>query len=207
VIITEERSDLSESANLLARARAGEPEAYCELAQACEERLFRQAVALCHDPTTAEDLAAETFIEAWKSLSRFDGSCRFSTWLYAILVHRFQKSVRRARSRPVALAELPRSEREAGESSLQRLPDSQPLPAEDLLRQERRARMRAAIDSLPPKHQQVVLLRFYEEASLSEIATALDLSLGTVKSRLHHALEKLRRMPSMLNLLDSSGDT
>jgi RNA polymerase sigma-70 factor (ECF subfamily) len=107
----------------------------------------------------------------------------------------------------VALAELPRSEREAGESSLQRLPDSQPLPAEDLLRQERRARMRAAIDSLPPKHQQVVLLRFYEEASLSEIATALDLSLGTVKSRLHHALEKLRRMPSMLNLLDSSGDT
>jgi RNA polymerase sigma-70 factor (ECF subfamily) len=207
VIITEERSGPSESANLLARARAGEADAYCELAQACEERLFRQAIALCHDPTTAEDLAAETLIEGWRSIARFDGSCRFSTWLYAILVHRFQKTVRRARSRPATLARLPQSERDAGESSLERLPDARPLPAENLVQQEQATRMRAAIDLLPPKHQQVVLLRFYEEASLSEIAAALGLSLGTVKSRLHHALEKLRRMPILVNLSDPAGDT
>lgn len=162
VTITEERPGLSESADLLARARAGEADAYCELAQASEERLFRQAIALCHDPTTAEDLAAETLIEGWRSIARFDGSCRFSTWLYAILVHRFQKTVRRAPSRPVTLAGLPRSERDAGESSLVRLPDARPLPAENLVQQEQATRMRAAIDSLPPKHQQVVLLRFYE---------------------------------------------
>jgi RNA polymerase sigma-70 factor (ECF subfamily) len=207
VIITEERSGPSESANLLARARAGEADAYCELAQASEERLFRQAIALCHDPTTAEDLAAETLIEGWRSIARFDGSCRFSTWLYAILVHRFQKSARRALSRPVTLAGLPQSERDAGESSLERLPDAQPLPAENLVQQEQATRMRAAIDLLPPKHQQVVLLRFYEEASLSEIAAALSLSLGTVKSRLHHALEKLRRMPTLVNLSDPARDT
>jgi RNA polymerase sigma-70 factor (ECF subfamily) len=207
VIITEERPGLSESADLLARARAGEADAYCELAQASEERLFRQAIALCHDPTTAEDLAAETLIEGWRSIARFDGSCRFSTWLYAILVHRFQKTVRRARSRPATLARLPQSERDAGESSLERLPDAQPLPAENLVQQEQATRMRAAIDSLPPKHQEVVLLRFYEEASLSEIAAALGLSLGTVKSRLHHALEKLRRMPTLVNLSDPARDT
>jgi RNA polymerase sigma-70 factor (ECF subfamily) len=207
VIITEERSGPSESADLLARARAGEADAYCELAQASEERLFRQAIALCHDPTTAEDLAAETLIEGWRSIARFDGSCRFSTWLYAILVHRFQKTVRRARSRPATLAGLPQTERDAGESSLERLPDAQPMPAENLVRQEQATRMRAAIDSLPPKHQQVVLLRFYEEASLSEIAAALGLSIGTVKSRLHHALEKLRRMPILVNLSDPAGDT
>ena len=206
MIITDERPDLSESADLLARARAGEPEAYCELAQACEERLFRQAVALCHDPTTAEDLAAETLIEAWKSLGHYDGSCRFSTWLYAILLHRFQKLVRRAHSRPVPLAKLPGNERDAGQSSLAVLPDSQPLPLELLLQQEQTARMRAAIDSLPPKHQQVVLLRFFEDASLSEIAAVLGLSLGTVKSRLHHALEKLRKMKSLVNLLRESRD-
>ncbi|MCW5556210.1 MAG: sigma-70 family RNA polymerase sigma factor, partial [Verrucomicrobiae bacterium] len=140
MIITEERPDLSESADLLARARAGEAEAYCELAQACETRLFRQAVALCHDPTTAEDLAAETLIEGWESIARFDGSCRFSTWLYAILVHRFQKSARRARSRPVTLAGLPHREREAVASSLERLPDAQPLPAENLVQQEQAIR-------------------------------------------------------------------
>jgi RNA polymerase sigma-70 factor, ECF subfamily len=193
VIITEERPGPSESADLLARARAGEAEAYCELAQTCETRLFRQAVALCHDPTTAEDLAAETLIEGWKSIGRFDGSCRFSTWLYAILVHRFQKLARRARSRPVALAGLPDSQRDAGALGLERLPDAQPLPSDHLMQQEQAIQMRAAIDSLPPKHQQVLLLRFYEEASLAEIAAALGLSLGTVKSRLHHALEKLRK--------------
>lgn len=207
MIITEERPDLTESADLLARARAGEAEAYCKLAQACEARLFRQAAALCRDPTTTEDLTAETLIEAWKSLDRYDGSCRFFTWLYAILIHRYQKSVRRARSRPVSLAGLSKSEREAGEPSLERMPDSQPLPAEQLLQREQSAQLRAAIDSLPQKHQQVLLLRFYEEASLLEIAGALGLSIGTVKSRLHHALEKLRNMKSLVNLLDRSGDT
>lgn len=83
------------------------------------------------------------------------------------------------------------------------MPDSQPLPTEDALRREKVAQIRAAIDTLPPKHQQVVCLRFYEEASLAEIASALGLSLGTVKSRLHHALKKLRQMPSLLNLFNS----
>ncbi len=207
MIITEERPQQSESVALLARARAGDPDAYCELAAACEARVFRQALALCHDPTAAEDLTAETLIEAWKSLRRFDGTCRFSTWLYAILIHRFQKAVRRARSRPLTLADLPRGERDAGQSGLERLPDSQPLPADNLVRQEQTARLRAAIDSLPPMHQQVVLLRFYEEASLAEIATALGLSLGTVKSRLHYALDKLRRMPALVNLSDPPEDT
>jgi RNA polymerase sigma-70 factor (ECF subfamily) len=87
------------------------------------------------------------------------------------------------------------------------MPDSQPLPTEDALRREKAAQIRAAIDTLPPKHQQVVCLRFYEEASLAEIASALGLSLGTVKSRLHHALKKLRQMPSLLNLFELPEDT
>jgi RNA polymerase sigma-70 factor, ECF subfamily len=207
VSITSERPESSESGQLLSRARAGDEDAYCQLACEHEETLFRQAVALCRNPANAEDLTSETLVEAWKSLKRFDGSCRFSTWLYAILVHRFQKSVRAARSRPVPLSSLPATDAERTGGALVLLPDTQPLPADKLLEIERAARLRDAIDRLPPKHQQVILLRFYEQASLAEIAAALKLSTGTVKSRLHHALGKLRNMKSVVNLLQSIGDT
>ena len=205
--VTEEQPAVTESAELLFRAREGDGGAYCALARACESRLYQQAVALCHDLTAAEDLTEETLVEAWRSLKRFDGTCRFSTWLYAILVHRFQKSARRARSRPVPLASLPVREAENQEILLERLSDTEPWPAEALLQKELTARLKEAVHELPPKHQQVVLLRFFEEASLPEIAVALGLSIGTVKSRLHHALEKLRKMKSIVNLSDSTGDT
>lgn len=191
----------TELRELLRRARAGDADAFCAVAQAHEQRLFRQAIALCHDSATADDLAAETLIEAWKSIGRFDGSCRFSTWLYAILLHRHQKLARRLRSRPVPLSALPAGEAKVGEQLLERLPDNQPSSLEALAQTETDARLRAAVDLLPEKHRQVVLLRFFEDASLPEISAALGLSVGTVKSRLHHALGKLRRMRSVETLL------
>jgi RNA polymerase sigma-70 factor (ECF subfamily) len=207
VLTTEEHVDMAESAELLARARNGDADAFCEVAKACEGRLFRQALALCQNPTTTEDLTAETIIEAWKSLGRFDGNCRFSTWLYAILVHRFQKFVRQARSRPVPLAALPAEQAEEWESALERLAGSEPAPGENLEQKELNAQLTQGIESLPEEHQQVVWLRFYGGASLAEIGAALGLPIGTVKSRLHHALKKLRRMQSMVNLSRELGDT
>ena len=76
-----------------------------------------------------------------------------------------------------------------------------------LARAEADARLREAVQALPEKHRQVVQLRFFEDAALPEIAVALDLSVGTVKSRLHHALEKLRKMKSIVNLSNLPGDT
>ena len=192
---------------LLERARQGEAEAFCALVQAHEQRLFQQALALCHNPAIAEDLAAETLIEAWKSIGRFDGSCRFSTWLYAILLHRHQKLVRKQRSRPVPLSLLPVGEAEAREQLLERLADPQPLSPDVLARADDDTRLREAVEALPEKHRQVVQLRFFEDAALPEIAGALGLSVGTVKSRLHHALKKLRKMESVVNLSNSAGDT
>jgi RNA polymerase sigma-70 factor, ECF subfamily len=194
------------SAELLARARAGDADAFCELARNCEARLFQQAVALCHNHATAEDLAAETLVEAWKSLHRFNQTCRLSTWLYAILLHRWQKLMRKSRSRPVPLASLPPAEGGERESLLERSPDPQPLPAETLLQKELNTQLGQAIELLPTKHQEVVRLRFYEGASLPEIAGALGLPLGTVKSRLHHALEHLRQMKSLVNLSNELED-
>ena len=87
----------------------------------------------------------------------------------------------------------------------ERIPSPEPSPAEDAARNETSARLRACVGRLPEKHRRIILLRFFEEASLPDMAHVLGLPVGTVKSRLHHALEKLREMK--MNLSDTRGDT
>src|SRR5580698_3373719 len=115
--ITHDRVETIDSGPSLALARAGDADAFCRLTEPLQTRLLRQAAALSGDVSAAEDLVAETLVEAWKSLARYDGSCRLSTWLYAILLHRYQKWRRRARSRPVVLAWLPIFQRDHLEAS------------------------------------------------------------------------------------------
>jgi len=81
------------------------------------------------------------------------------------------------------------------------LTDAQPPSPDALAQAEFDAQLREAVETLPKKHRQVVLLRFFEDAALPEIAVALGLSVGTVKSRLHHALAKLRKVKSIETLL------
>src|SRR5262245_45582048 len=101
MVITDELSEPPTESELIARARTGDAAAYCHLIEPLQARLFRQAVALTGNLSTAEDLVSETRIRAWSSLQRYSQSCRFSTWLYAILLHCHQEAVRRARSRPI----------------------------------------------------------------------------------------------------------
>jgi len=205
MVIADDRIDACEPSLLLTQARAGDAEAFCEVAQAHETRLFRQAVALCRDEAQAEDLVAETLIEAWRSLARFDATCRFSTWLYAILLHRYLKWVRRAASRPVSLARFPIAEARQRQQAQEAQAGVADSPADIVASQDTADVLRQAIAQLPDKHQQVLLLRFFEDASLPEIAAALGCSVGTVKSRLHHGLERLRRI--RLNLSELRRDT
>jgi RNA polymerase sigma-70 factor (ECF subfamily) len=187
-------------AEWLGLARSGDAEAFCRLAKAEESRLYRQALVLCGEAAVAEDLVAETLIGAWQGIGRFDGRCRFSTWLYGILLHRFQKHARRVRSRPPSGASLSGEARELVEQALTSVSDSGDSASEALLREEESVRLRSALAALPDEHRAVLALRFYEEASLQEIAVALELPLGTVKSRLHHGLEKLKSMAVVVNL-------
>jgi RNA polymerase sigma-70 factor (ECF subfamily) len=189
----------------LALARAGDGEAFCCLIEPLQTRLLRQATALSGDPGAAEDLVSETLVEAWKSLSRYDESCRLSTWLYAILLHRYQKWVRRARSRSVALAWLPAFLRDELLAKQESTVSPGPSPVEQAVQNENSASMRRCIDRLSEKHRQIILLRFYEGASLPDMARVLGCPVGTIKSRLHHALESLRKI--RMNESGSRGDT
>jgi RNA polymerase sigma-70 factor (ECF subfamily) len=193
--------------DLLVQARTGDARAFCRLAEPLQARLWQQAVALCGDPATAGDLVSETLVEAWKSLARYDATCRFTTWLYAILLHRHQKLLRHRRSRPVSLASLPVTEADARRTAQNDQPAADATPLESILQTELHHEIRAALNALDEKHRQVVWLRFFEDASLAEMALLLGCSEGTVKSRLHYALNKLRQMKFSLNQLPPGRNT
>jgi RNA polymerase sigma-70 factor (ECF subfamily) len=181
---------------LIDRAKAGEAIAFERLAGRHAAPLWRCALALGKDSHWAEDLAQETLVEAWGSLARFDGRCRFSTWLYGILRHRFLKGRRRQNAvRPFASDAL------GQEPCTARSPEESAEVSEDA------QRVRQAVASLPEEHRLVVELRYFAGATLEEIAAALGCPLGTVKSRLHHALDKLRQMDIAVNLFTSSRET
>ena len=204
MVITDDPLELSDSRELLSRARAGEAPAFCLLIEPLQARLLGQAVALTGDLSAAEDFVSETLVEAWKSLPRYNQTCRLSTWLYAILLHRHRKSVRRARCRPISLIWLPFFEAQDFHEQQQNLPSPELSPAEVLAQNETSAWLRQCLELLPDKHRQIILLRFFEDASLPDMAAVLGCSVGTVKSRLYHALEKLRKMK--MNLSEVKGD-
>ena len=117
---------------------------------------------------------------------------RFSTWLYGILRHRFLKGRRQQNA-----ARLSASDGLDQTPCIAYTPDRSAETSEDALR------IRRAVASLPEEHRLVVELRFFAGATLDEIAAALGCPLGTVKSRLHHALKKLRQMNLAVNLFTS----
>jgi len=185
----------SESRGLLAQARAGEAEAFCEVCRAYETRLLRQAIALCGNVALAEDLTQDTLVEAWRCLRRFNGRCQFFTWLCAILLNRYRNSLRNHRFLPVST--LGSRVQEEMTDAVGKLADHNPLPDEAVEAHEQTALVRKCIDALPAKHQQVIYLRFYVDDSLEGIAAVLGCSVGTVKSRLFYALDKLRGMNAL----------
>ena len=179
--------------DLLALARDGDVVAFSRIMEPVQPRLIAQALAFCGNAHLAQDLVQETMIAAWKSLHRFDGSCRLFTWLYVILLRQHRRSLGWfSRRLPLATLEQ-QAMAERHEPAAPDEGDGADAAEAELLR--------AMMAALPARHREVIRLRFYAGAGEAEIAAALGISPGTVKSRLHHALEKLRRMKEKVNRL------
>ena len=188
-------TELVETPSLLAQAKAGDNEAFGALCRIHGTRLLRQATVLCGDATLAEDLAQEALFEAWRSLRRYNGKCQYFTWLCAILLNRYRGHLRQ--KRPCPSSALNGRERECVAKILENVSDKSAQPDQAAALAERAAALQRSLNQLPPKQREVIYLRFYVDDSLEGIAAALDCSVGTVKSRLFNALERLRAMRSM----------
>jgi RNA polymerase sigma-70 factor, ECF subfamily len=181
--------------SLLELARTGDAGAFGGICRAYETRLLRHAMGLCGNSSLAEELAQDTLVEAWKSLRRYNGKCQFFTWLCAILLNRYRNTLRK--KAPLPLSALSGKDQEIFETHLADQADQHSSPDQTIQSREQARAVQACLAALSPKHQQVIYLRFYVDDSLEEISEALGCSVGTVKSRLFNALEKLRRMDAL----------
>jgi RNA polymerase sigma-70 factor (ECF subfamily) len=152
-------------------------------------------MTLCGNATVAEDLAQDTLVEGWKSLHRYHGRCQFFTWLCAILLNRYRNMVRE--KRPMLLSSFGSQGEAEIQDRINNLADRDCLPDQAAELREQAELVLRCLKNLPAKHQQVIYLRFYVDDSLEGIAAALNCSVGTVKSRLFHALDKLRGMHAL----------
>lgn len=152
------------------------------------ERHQRNVYQVCYrfvgNHEDASDLAQDVFLRAYRGLRRFRGQASLSTWLYRIAVN---VSLNRVGSKaPLAHASQPLDASEFVDERSEQAPDR-------LLREERGARVRAAIARLPRKQRMTLVLRMYHEMTHQEIAEVLGTSVGAVKANFFHALNNLKR--------------
>lgn len=169
------------NADLVRRAREGEDTAFDALMKQHQEAIFRFAYLLLGDKDEADDLAQETFIRAFRMLSRFDLERPLRPWLLKITAN-LAANRRRAAGRYVA--------------ALRRwflmTPNVEPRVEQEAIQREQSNDLWEAVRRLGQTDQEVIYLRYFMELSEADTADALGVAVGTVKSRLHRALVRLR---------------
>lgn len=180
---TEERA-------LIVRTLAGDDDAFAALVRIHQATVYNIAYRMVGQRETAQDLAQETFLRAFKALDTFDLSRPFGPWLYRIATNLSINWVKRARLPMVSLdAPHPAVGDDAEPLAI---PDTSAEPAARFARAEMQTQLREAILSLPPDYRVVIELRHFQEMSYEEMAEALNAPSGTVKTRLFRARRLLR---------------
>jgi RNA polymerase sigma-70 factor (ECF subfamily) len=169
--------------DLLDRCRAGEALAVEALVRAHQDAVYRLAYSILGDADEADEAAQETFLAALGSLDRYRGEAAFTTWLYAVTVN----VCRMRRRRWQVWARL--QEALAGLMTLAAPP---PSPEEAVAQAESSAALWRAVMALGDVHRVPVILRYYYDCPVAEIAQVLGLPEGTVHSRLTTARDRLR---------------
>jgi len=172
----------------MGRLARGDREALGPLMERHYRRLYRLALAYLRDPDDALDAVQEIFVKAYQGAARWDGGSEVGPWLTRIAVNHSIDRYRRGRRRLAAETPLDEQEGEADP----RMSAGGPSPERGVLGREVGERIASALRSLPARQRAVFVLRHYEEMALEDIARALDMSLGTVKSSLHRAVHRMR---------------
>ena len=172
---------------IVERALTGDAEAFGEIVQRWERRIFALAFGMLGREEDARDATQETFLAAFRNLRAFRGEAKVSSWLHRIAVNQCITRQRRAKVRKESGLE---EEEEKHAASF-----SEPLqfsPSLVVEVRERAAAVRRAVNSLPLDLRQVIVMKEFEELTFREMADALDIPLSTVKSRLYTALRQLQ---------------
>ena len=179
-----------EDRGLVEEALAGDARAFERLVAKYREPLQRHIGKMLRDSAVVEDLVQEAFVKAFGALGSYAPQYAFSTWLYRIATNHTIDHLRRKKLRTVSL-DKPLQTRD-GEMQVE-VPDSTYRPDKHLVRDQRNTIIAEAIEQLPPKYHRVIVMRHQQELSYDEIATELELPLGTVKAHIFRARALLNR--------------
>ncbi|MBN2344490.1 MAG: sigma-70 family RNA polymerase sigma factor [Deltaproteobacteria bacterium] len=178
--------------DLVNRCRQGDEMAFSQLVQRYQRKVYTVALGMVKNPDDAMDIAQEGFVKVHRYIGNFQGTSSFYTWLYRIVVN-------------LCIDHLRKSGRYASDEYDERVHAQEGgggvgvlstnlgnNPSSNLGRKELAEVMQKAIDELPPYHRAVILMREVEGMSYTDMAKTLNVSKGTVMSRLHHARQKLQ---------------
>ena len=169
-------------------ARQGDQDAFEALVRLYEKRVFALTMRMCKNPEDAAEAGQEACLSAWQGLRFFRGESSFSTWLYRLASNACVDLLRReGRHRSAAGPSFNDEELNID------VPDAAPSPQEAVEQRELRRQIEAGLQALSPDHRQVLLLREMHQLSYDEIAEALSLDVGTVKSRISRGRKQLRK--------------
>jgi RNA polymerase sigma-70 factor (ECF subfamily) len=163
---------------LIQRALRGDIEAWGEIVRRYKEAVFGIAFGILGNAPDAEDATQDAFIRAYENLERYDLKRRFSTWIFTITANICKNKLRRERF----FAPL--------KDAVQLLGGED--PAEQVEREERQLLVQEALAALDEKYRAPLVLRYYGELDYKEIAEALGMPEGTVKTRIHRAKLQLK---------------
>lgn len=178
----------SDDATLIRQTLAGDRSAYGNLVRKYQDRVFNVVYRLVNHVEDARDITQDAFINAFESLKRFHGEAQFYTWLYRIAINA-AISKQRKRRETVSL-----QQRGSGDVAIPEPIDEtfDHRPGDALERQETLQRIETALRQVSDEFRMVLILRDLDGMSYEEIADALNLPIGTVRSRLHRARLELR---------------
>ncbi len=172
-----------DDAELIERARQGDMTAYAELVRRYQAPALRTASVLTADPAEAEDAVQDAFVKAHRALGRFREGAPFRPWLLQIVANE-ARNRRRSAGRRQSLALRMAEDRPPDDAALS--------PEVAVLARERREVLLAAVGRLAPDDRLVIAYRYFLDLSEAEMADALGVPRGTVKSRLSRAMARLR---------------
>ena len=181
----------SQEASILAELKSGSEEAYAWLIDRFHQPVYGLVYRMLNDPADAADTTQEVFLKVFRGMQRFQGEASLKTWIYRIAIHEAANHRRwwfRHKGRETSM------EQEAAHASfVQTLADTGRSPFDSFAQEEVRAKVEAELRRVPEPYRSTVILRDIEGLSYEEIAEILEISLGTVKSRLMRGREALKK--------------
>jgi RNA polymerase sigma factor (sigma-70 family) len=180
---------------LINRALAsGDPKAYNELMRLYRDPIYFMLYEKVGDQELAKDLTIEALGKAFKKLHMYTPDYTFSTWLYTVARNNCIDYLRKHKLPTISIDKMMMDE--DGKRNTFDLKSNDPNPENVMIKKQRIAILRQIVDQLKPKYRDLVKLRYFKELSYDEIATLLEIPLGTVKAQLHRSREQLFKIMS-----------